>query len=144
MVAKKKSVKKATKKVKPRVKAKSKVKPKVRSKVKTKRIKSKVASKKIKHKKIQNKRGKKINYGRLPISVRDPWFARINEKDRFGVMPMNFKGAVLLFLLVFINAFGALYFNLNLLVLKNYLKFFVVLLLSLFVFIIISSKTTEP
>lgn len=72
---------------------------------------------------------------------RSPWFKRRGGDD-WGFVPIDWRGYVALILLVGLNVFAANYFNLNDLVLDNYLKMGVVFLLSVFVFIEIAKKKT--
>ena len=72
------------------------------------------------------------------------WFEkRVGSKDRWGFVPINWKGWVALILLVWINVFAANFFKLEELVLDNYLKMGVVFLLSIFVFIEFAKKKTK-
>ncbi len=74
----------------------------------------------------------------------NPWFRRPKKdlKAKWGFIPINFKGWIALILLIAINAFASNYFQLNNIVLNNYLKMGVVFLLSLFVFIEFARKKT--
>ena len=72
---------------------------------------------------------------------RNPWFKR-RRKESWGFVPINWEGFVALILLVGLNVFAANYFNLNDLVVDNYLKMGVVFLLSVFVFIEIAKRKT--
>ncbi|MCD4771641.1 hypothetical protein K8R30_04485 [archaeon] len=75
---------------------------------------------------------------------KNPWFRKRlgNLKGDWGFVPINWEGFVSLVLLVGLNIFAANYFNLNDLVVDNYLKMGVVFLLSVFVFIEIAKKKT--
>ena len=75
---------------------------------------------------------------------RNVWFRRRvgSLKDGWGFIPINWKGFAALVLLIGLNVFAANYFNLNELVLDNYLSMGVVFLLSIFVFIEIAKHKT--
>ena len=72
---------------------------------------------------------------------KNPWFKR-RGKESWGLVPINWEGFVALVLLVGLNVFAANYFNLNDLVVDNYLRMGVVFLLSVFVFIKIAKRKT--
>ena len=76
--------------------------------------------------------------------AKNPWF-RTAEKSKgaWGFIPVNWKGWIALILLVGLNMFAANYFNLNEIILDNYLKMSVVFLLSIFVFIEIAKNKTR-
>ncbi len=75
---------------------------------------------------------------------RNPWFRfRAGSKDGWGFIPINWKGWIALILLIGLNVFAANYFNLNEIVLDNYLSMGVVFLLSIFVFIEIAKHKTR-
>ncbi len=74
--------------------------------------------------------------------VKYPWFRKSQDGDGWGFVPINLKGYVALGLLGGLNIFAANYFNLNNLILDNYLKMGVVFLLSIFVFIEIAKRKT--
>jgi hypothetical protein len=78
------------------------------------------------------------------VSV-NPWFRKRagSLKEDWGFIPINWRGWISLVLLVGLNVFAANYFNLNELVLDNYLKMGVVFLLSVFVFIEIAKHKTR-
>ncbi len=78
-------------------------------------------------------------------AVVNPWFRTMSgdSKSGWGFIPVNWKGGVALILLVGLNIFAANYFNLNELVLDNYLKMGVVFLLSIFVFAEIAKHKTR-
>ncbi len=78
------------------------------------------------------------------VKIRNPWFRKRagNLKDKWGFIPINWKGWVALILLIGVNVFAANYFNLNKLVLDSYLKMGVIFLLSIFVFVKIAKKKT--
>jgi hypothetical protein len=73
------------------------------------------------------------------LQIRKAWF-RKGKGENWGFIPINWKGWVALILLVGLNVFAADYFNLNNLILDNYLRMGVVFLLSVFVFIEIAKK----
>ena len=77
--------------------------------------------------------------------TKNPWFLKRagSLKAGWGFVPVNWKGWVAILLLLGLNIFAANYFNLNELVLDNYLKMGVVLLLSVFVFIEIAKNKTK-
>ena len=74
---------------------------------------------------------------------RNPWFRVRRKGASWGWLPINWKGWVALLILVGFNVFSAQYFNLNLLILDNWLKFGGVFLLSLFVFIMIAKVKSK-
>ena len=76
---------------------------------------------------------------------RNPWFRKRagNLKAGWGYVPINWEGWVAILLLWGVNVFAVNYFNLNELVLDNYLNMGVVSLLSIFVFIEISKHKTR-
>ena len=75
---------------------------------------------------------------------KNPWFRRRdkNSKESWGFVPINWEGFVALILLVGLNVFAANYFNLNDLMVNNYLRMGVVFLLSVFIFIEIAKRKT--
>jgi len=74
----------------------------------------------------------------------NPWFReRVKSKEKWSFIPVNWKGFVVLVLLVGVNVFSANYFNLEELVWNNYLKAGVIFLLSMFVFIEIAKLKCE-
>ena len=83
--------------------------------------------------------------GRKKKVSKNPWFRKraANLKGDWGFIPINWKGSVALILLVGLNVFAANYFNLNELIMDNYLKMGVVFLLSVFVFIEFAKKKTK-
>ncbi len=88
-------------------------------------------------------RGSKAKKKSKKKAVGDSWFRkREGSVDGWGFVPINWKGFVALIFLVGLNIFAANYFNLNQLVLDNYLKMGVVFLLSVFVFIEIAKRKT--
>lgn len=76
---------------------------------------------------------------------KNPWFERkFNDaKSGWGFSPINWRGWAALILLVGINVFASQYFNLNILLIDNYLKMGVVFLLSLAIFILIAKRKTR-
>jgi len=76
---------------------------------------------------------------------KEVWFRKRvgGTEDSWGVVPVNWKGFVALFLLVGLNVFAANYFNLNELVVDNYLSMGVVFLLSVFIFIEVAKAKTD-
>lgn len=73
-----------------------------------------------------------------------PWFReRIGKKDGWSFVPLNWKGWVSLIILIAVNVFAAVYFDLNYLVLDNWLSMGVVFFLSIFVFIEIAKRKTR-
>ena len=87
---------------------------------------------------------KKKGSKKKSVKVKDPWFRRRDSiKEGWGFIPVNWKGYIALIILVGINVFAANYFNLNNLVLDNYLKMGVVFLLSIFVFVEIAKYKTR-
>ena len=74
--------------------------------------------------------------------VKNPWFKTINPKHTWGFVPINWKGGIVLFLLIGFNVFAAKYFNLNYLTFDNWSSFTIVFLLSMAMFIIISKRKT--
>ena len=76
---------------------------------------------------------------------KNPWFrkGKGNSESSWGFRPINCKGWIALILLVGVNVFAAQYFNLNELVVDNWLKFVVVFLLSVAVFILIAKRKTR-
>ncbi|NPE26522.1 hypothetical protein HNV12_00790 [Methanococcoides sp. SA1] len=76
--------------------------------------------------------------------VVDPWFReRLRKKDGWSFIPLNWKGWVSLIVLLVVNCFAAIYFNINELILDNWLKMGVVFLLSIFVFVEIAKRRTR-
>ena len=72
------------------------------------------------------------------------WFrVRKDSRDEWGFIPINWKGWVALILVIGLNVFAANYFNLNKIVLDNYLRMGVVFLLSVFIFIEIAKEKTK-
>jgi hypothetical protein len=81
---------------------------------------------------------------RKVVGVKNPWFRkREGARDGWGFIPINWKGGVALILLVGLNVFAAVYFDLNSIVLDSYLRMGVVFLLSVFVFIEIAKRRTR-
>ena len=78
-------------------------------------------------------------------SSRNPWFRSFRKavKGSWGFIPINCKGWAALSILIIINVFAALYFNLNVLDGKNWAKFGLVFLLSILVFILIAKRKTR-
>lgn len=89
--------------------------------------------------KMVKKKGKKVD------RVKNPWFRNRagNLEEGWGFIPINWKGYFAMTLLVGLNVFAANYFNLNVLVLDNYLRMGVVFLLSVFIFIEIAKRKTR-
>jgi hypothetical protein len=77
--------------------------------------------------------------------LRNPWFRkRIGDlKEGWGFIPVNWKGVVALVVLIAINVFGALYFDLYVLEGRRWAKFGVVFLLSMLTFILIAKNKTR-
>lgn len=74
---------------------------------------------------------------------KNAWFRlRKGSEDKWGFIPINWRGSVALLLLIGLNVCAANYFRLSELVLDNYLKMGVVFLLSIFVFIEIAKHKT--
>ncbi len=73
-----------------------------------------------------------------------PWFReRFREKNGWSFLPVNWRGWVSLIVLLAINVFAAIYFNINELILDSWLKMGVVFFLSIFVFVEISKRRTR-
>jgi hypothetical protein len=78
------------------------------------------------------------------IKISDFWFReRLGGKAGWSFIPLNWKGCVTLFILVALNLFSAFYFEVNYLILDNWLKMGVVFFLSIFVFIEIAKRKTR-
>jgi hypothetical protein len=88
---------------------------------------------------------KKQKRKRILRVVKNPWFMKMpgSKRHEWGFIPINWKGAIALTLLIGINIFAANYFNLNILSFDNWSKFGVVFLLSFFVFIEIAMRKTR-
>ena len=74
----------------------------------------------------------------------NPWFRKIGAvKEGWGFVPINWKGSLALAILIIINIFAGLYFDLNVLEGGRWAKFGLVFLLSLLVFILIAKNKTR-
>jgi len=74
---------------------------------------------------------------------KSPWFVeRVGHKEGWSFVPMNWKGWVVLILLVGVNVLAANYFRLNELAFDNWAKMGVVFCLSIVVFVLIARKKT--
>jgi len=73
------------------------------------------------------------------------WFVRssYSPNSKWGIIPINWKGTLALFLLVGINILGANYFRFTKTTLDSFLSFGVLFFLSLFIFIEIAKHKTE-
>jgi len=78
---------------------------------------------------------------------KDPWFRKRAgaelKKESWGFIPINWKGWLVLVLLIAVNVFAAVYFNLDVLEGRRWAKFGVVFLLSILVFILIARRKTQ-
>lgn len=77
--------------------------------------------------------------------VENFWFKKYAETKsaEWSWIPANWKGWTALILLIGINTFAANYFQINKLLLNSWLKFSIVFLVSLFVFILIAQRKTQ-
>ncbi len=76
--------------------------------------------------------------------VNSPWFRnKIKEKHGWSFIPLNWKGWVSLVVLLVVNCFAAIYFNINELLVNSWLRMGVVFFLSIFVFIEIAKRRTR-
>ena len=96
--------------------------------------------KKKKRGKVKKKIGIRKRFSRGPS-----WFVRssFHPKSSWGIIPKNWKGTVSLIALIGLNVFAANYFRVTENNLDAFLKFGVVFLLSLFIFIEIAKHKTE-
>jgi len=75
---------------------------------------------------------------------KNPWFReRQGHKKGWSFVPINWKGWLSLAVLIILNVFAALYFDLNVIEGKRWAKFGVVFLLSILVFILIAQRKTQ-
>ncbi len=73
------------------------------------------------------------------------WFKKCIEmkSSEWGWVPINWKGWVALALLIGVNVFAANYFQISEPIINSWLKFGIVFLVSLFVFITIAQRKTQ-
>jgi len=78
------------------------------------------------------------------IGSKSPWFRKRKNavNDKWGFIPINWIGWVSLILLIVVNVFASWYFNLKVLDGKEWVKFGIVFLLSMLVFILIAKSKT--
>ena len=76
---------------------------------------------------------------------KNAWFRkRVGAmKKGWGFIPINWKGTAALAILIIVNVFAALYFDLNVFEGRRWAKFGVVFLLSILVFILIARRKTQ-
>ena len=78
---------------------------------------------------------------------KSPWFGGIEgaklKKGSWGFIPINTRGWATLAILIILNVFAALYLDLNVLEIDRWVRFGVVFLLSLLVFILIAKNKTQ-
>jgi len=101
-----------------------------------KKVMKKVAKKRIAKQQVVKER---------KMWVTNPWFKRRvgNDRSSWGIIPINWKGWITLFLLVFLNVFSANYFDIMNAPFEDVSKALVVFFLSIVVFILISRKKTK-
>ncbi|MFA4960070.1 MAG: hypothetical protein WC548_00200 [Candidatus Pacearchaeota archaeon] len=97
-------------------------------------------------KKIKNINLEKIKETQTP-KIPTPWFRKRNgifSKDiGYGWIPITWQGYILLIIFLAINFFSVFYFDIPKGNLDSILSFFVVLFLSIFIFIVIATKKTN-
>ena len=93
-------------------------------------VKKSMKKKEVKKEEAENKNNK------------DFWF-KSRKNQNWGWIPLSWKGWIAFILLMLVNIFSAQYFDLLNITLKDFTKFLIVFLLSLFVFISISLRKTR-
>lgn len=85
---------------------------------------------------------KKSEKNKKRIGLRNPWFKRHKGFFANGYTPITWQGYLFLILFLALNFYSVFYFKIPFGNFDEYIKFFVVLLLSIFVFLIVAKKKT--
>jgi len=74
---------------------------------------------------------------------KDPWFKRRIPSDKWGIIPINYKGVFSFVILILINIFASWHFDIMNAPWSEVNKYLIVFLLSLFVFIEVAKNNTK-